>query len=436
MPDADTTICDFRTGTQPAGTYDDELLGAHFITGDGRGNENIALSMVHQIFHAEHNRLAADIDRRINSLLTPAEIAAWHAVDAGSGWDYGERLFQAARFGTEMQYQHLVFEEFARTMQPLINPFLGGLTSINPAISAEFAHTVYRLGHSMLPEVLTRIDAVTASRRRTTSGCSRRSSRRRSTTTALGGATLNAAQAAGSLVRGMSREVGNELDEFITDSVRNTLVGLPLDLAGNQHRARTQRRHSRAERRPPAVVHGHSRRGPQAVRELVRVRPEPEAQRIAGQLRRGLRHRPDDHQRDDGGRQARGGGDVVVAADRAVHVPAGATSGLDNVDFWVGGLAERQAVFGGLLGSTFNFVFEKQLENLQDGDRFYYLQRTDGLNFRFQLEGNSFAELIRRNTDFSGGMDVIFHTADFIFNSTDPALNRRRRSTSATACQI
>ena len=58
-----------------------------------------------------------------------------------------------------MQYQHLVFEEFARKMQPLINPFLGGLTSINGAISAEFAHTVYRLGHSMLPEVVARINA-------------------------------------------------------------------------------------------------------------------------------------------------------------------------------------------------------------------------------------------------------------------------------------
>ena len=32
-------------------------------------------------------------------------------------WD-GERLFQAAKFGTEMQYQHLVFEEFARKVQP------------------------------------------------------------------------------------------------------------------------------------------------------------------------------------------------------------------------------------------------------------------------------------------------------------------------------
>ena len=45
-PDADTTICDFRSRTRRSrpGTYDDELLDAHFITGDGRGNENIALT--------------------------------------------------------------------------------------------------------------------------------------------------------------------------------------------------------------------------------------------------------------------------------------------------------------------------------------------------------------------------------------------------------
>ena len=42
---------------------------------------------------------------------------------AGLVWD-GERLFQAAKFGTEMQYQHLVFEEFARKIQPNINVFL------------------------------------------------------------------------------------------------------------------------------------------------------------------------------------------------------------------------------------------------------------------------------------------------------------------------
>src|SRR5919205_1620745 len=93
------------------------------------------------------------------------------------------------------------------------------------------------------------------------------------------------------------------------------------------------------------------------------------------------------------------------------------TSGVDQVDFWVGGLAEKQAVFGGLLGSTFNFVFELQLEHLQDGDRFYYLQRTDGLNLKTQLEGNSLAELARRNTDVRATMDVIFNTPDFVFDA-------------------
>ncbi len=61
------------------------------------------------------------------------------------------------------------------------------------------------------------------------------------------------------------------------------------------------------------------------------------------------------------------------------------TTGLDAVDFWIGGLAEEIMPFGGMLGSTFNFVFETQLEALQNGDRFYYLHRTFGLNFLSEL---------------------------------------------------
>ena len=74
-------------------------------------------------------------------------------------------------------------------------------------------------------------------------------------------------------------------------------------------------------------------------------------------------------------------------------------TGVDAIDFWIGGLAEKQMPFGGLLGSTFNFVFEEQMEKLQDGDRFYYLERTQGLNFLSELENNSFAKLIMANTD-------------------------------------
>ena len=144
-------------------TYDDELLAAHFIAGDGRVNENIGLTTVHHIFHSEHNRLVGVIDGMLHdpTLFTAAELADWQAVSADrANWNYNERLFQAARFVTEMQYQHLAFEEFVRKVQPMVNLFgeggTGYHTEINPAIRAEFAHAVYRFGHSMLTESVDR----------------------------------------------------------------------------------------------------------------------------------------------------------------------------------------------------------------------------------------------------------------------------------------
>jgi hypothetical protein len=50
-PDSDSGV-----GLSEPGTYDNELLDAHYIAGDGRVNENIGLTTVHHMFHAEHNR--------------------------------------------------------------------------------------------------------------------------------------------------------------------------------------------------------------------------------------------------------------------------------------------------------------------------------------------------------------------------------------------
>src|SRR5262249_27141902 len=91
-------------------------------------------------------------------------------------------------------------------------------------------------------------------------------------------------------------------------------------------------------------------------------------------------------------------------------------TGLDTVDMWIGGLAEVTNINGGLLGSTNNYVFQNTLENLQDGDRLYYLARTPGLNLRTQLEGNSFAEMIERNTVGTNSLKAdVFATADCKF---------------------
>ena len=424
QPDTDTIPNPIFTPIPAEGgipRYDNELLDRHFITGDARGNENIALTMVHNLFHAEHNRLAHYIDQRLSQVLTADEVAAWHTVHAGSGWGYGERLFQAARFVTEMEYQHLVFEEFARTLQPLINPFLGGITSINGAITAEFAHTVYRLGHSMLPEVVGRINADGSD-----NSIRLLNAFLNPVEYNNGGSagTLPANKAAGAIIRGLSGQIGNELDEFVTESVRNTLLGLPLDLpAVNLARGRS-------EGIPPLN---------EARRQFFNATHDSTVQPYENWFDFGLSlkhaeslvnfiaaygtHASITSQSTVAGKRSAAA--VLVATNDPFLFEAAATSGLNQVDFWIGGLAEKQAVFGGLLGSTFNFVFEKQLENLQDGDRFYYLQRTDGLNLKTQLEGNSFAELARRNTDVGATMDVIFNTADFSFDAatltgTDP----------------
>ena len=230
------------------GVYDNELLDAHFVAGDGRVNENIGLTAVHHVFHSEHNRLVdhtkevalADAQAILDGGGSEAEAVAflneWLAIDvtsvpasvAGLVWD-GERLFQAAKFGTEMQYQHLVFEEFARKIQPTINTFLvpdGFDTTIDPSIVAEFAHVVYRFGHSMLTEQIDQFDPNFAPNH-----ISLIQGFLNPTAFTGPGGTIDDDVAAGAIIRGMTRQVGNEIDEFVTSALRNNLLGLPLDLA-------------------------------------------------------------------------------------------------------------------------------------------------------------------------------------------------------------
>ena len=252
FPDDDELVGGSLDKPLPAGSYDDELLDKHFICGDGRCNENIGLTAVHQVFHMEHDRLVDDIKATLAT--QPDLLEAFKAVnkDPQAGFvtfNYGERLFQAARFVTEMEYQHLVFEEFARKVQPAINPFEAfafGQTDIDPAITAEFAHAVYRFGHSMLTETLPRINAPEVVNAGAPlhndigllEGFLNPKSFYESGNSSI---TLNSVQATASLIMGMSDQAGNEIDEFVTDTLRNNLLGLPLDLASlNMARARSE----------------------------------------------------------------------------------------------------------------------------------------------------------------------------------------------------
>ncbi len=575
-PDADLTPS-ANFAAQAPGTYDDEMLNAHFTCGDGRCNENIALSTIHQIFHSEHDRLANEFDLTTLPAAGNAALSTdFHATNCPIGcatnnpalpitFTYGQRLFQAARFVTEMEYQHLVFEEFARKVQPAVRPFHVYSPDINPAVKAEFAHAVYRFGHSMLDDDVARVNVDPTTNARTDNSLPL-------LTAFLNppeffnnhGVPYTAEQAAGAIVMGSSDQVGNELDEFVTEVLRNNLLGLPLDLATlNMTRARSEgipslngvRRQIHAAtndgqlapytswadfgqhlKHPESLINFVAAYGthPTITSATTLVAKRDAARAIVDPLVTDVQP-PDaaafmfssnypgvtgvtavpavvainavqqfawasgstpadftltynatttpsvlavapiaavDAALDaivasgvtvTGGPLVSDGFTVtfnvagpvgtittsdpnlaissqiagvtgVAAVTGVTAIPAvdwrnvsGLTiTGLDSVDLWVGGLAEVTNLFGGLLGSTFNYVFQSQLEGLQDGDRFYYLARTPGLSLRTQLEGNSFSELIQRNTDNTFGLKAdAFATADCKFqlgNLTSPAI--------------
>lgn len=448
LPDGDTEI----GGNIPVdGEYDNELLNAHFIAGDGRANENIGLTAVHHVFHAEHNRLVdhtkeiafADAQAILDGGGSEAEAVAflneWLAVDVatlpataeGLIWD-GERLFQAAKFGTEMQYQHLVFEEFARKVQPTINAFLvpdGFDTTMDPSIVAEFAHVVYRFGHSMLTESIDRFSPDFAP-----DHISLIQGFLNPTAFTGPGGTIDDDVAAGAIIRGMTRQVGNEIDEFVTSALRNNLLGLPLDLASiNLARGRDTGVPSLNEARRTFY---------EATAQDVRLKPYESWVDYAGHLKHeasiinfiaayGTHELITSQTTVQGKRDAamtlifnQSFGGLAVQADsldflNAQGAYADRLGGLEDVDLWIGGLAEEIMPFGGMLGATFNFVFETQMERLQSGDRFYYLQRLDGLHLFGEMENNSFASMIMRNTDATHLPSDVFSTPGLILE-VDP----------------
>ncbi len=81
--------------------------------------------------------------------------------------------------------------------------------------------------------------------------------------------------------------------------------------------------------------------------------------------------------------------------------------GLNQVDAWVGMLAEEPQADGstGQMGSLMAAVFWEQLDRLQEGDPFYYVNRVASLGQKYWAEGLSPLEDILARTSLPGLMD-------------------------------
>ena len=140
-----------------------------------------------------------------------------------------------------------MFDEFARMVAPTIHLAGGVNVHIDPAITSEFANVVYRFGHSMLDENVNLyvlgadgkpVIGANGQPQMTQDGLIQAFTNpalfaNGVGTVGVGGSVGTAANSAmtADIILGTVNQVGNEIDEFVTGTLQNNLLGLPLDLA-------------------------------------------------------------------------------------------------------------------------------------------------------------------------------------------------------------
>jgi hypothetical protein len=94
-----------------------------------------------------------------------------------------------------------------------------------------------------------------------------------------------------------------------------------------------------------------------------------------------------------------------------VLVNGNTVKGIDRVDLWVGGLAEKH-INDGVVGSTFWVILHEQFDRLQEADRFYYLDRVGDADFYETLKELEFSDIVERNTGLTDLPKDIFSATD------------------------
>ncbi|HBL32137.1 MAG TPA: hypothetical protein DD490_35390 [Acidobacteria bacterium] len=256
-----------------------------------------------------------------------------------------EQIYQQARALVGAEIQAITYNEFLPVLlgRNAIRPYRGYRPQVNVGIENVFAAAAYRLGHSMLSSTLLRLGP---NGRAVAQG-----------NIALADAFFNPAAVRqlgiDPYLRGMAAQRAQELDNQVVDAVRNFLFGPPgaggFDLASlNIQRGRD-----------------HGLPGYNQVRAAYGL---PRVTSFAG-----------------------------ISSNPAVQAKLAAVySSPDDVDVWVGGLAENHLP-DAMVGATFSAILRDQFERLRDGDRFWYEIYLPQDLVR-QVRDQTLARIIRRNT--------------------------------------
>ena len=141
MPPFNTTTGEFADPVDPDAPEMANATGISdkiYVVGDVRGNENVLLLSFHTLFVREHNRLC--------------DVLAVKNPD----WD-DEQLYQYARKMVGGLIQSIVYEEWLPEMGLQLPTYTGYDPTVHPQLSNTFTAAAYRLGHTLLNDVIRRI---------------------------------------------------------------------------------------------------------------------------------------------------------------------------------------------------------------------------------------------------------------------------------------
>ncbi len=270
----------------------------------------------------------------------------------------GDQIYQRARRMVGALMQVITYREFLPMLlgPDALSPYRGYRPEVDASIANLFSTAAYRFGHSTLSTTILRLN-----RNLEPIGAGNLALRDAFF------APLRLVEEGGidPILRGLASQACQSVDPYVIDDLRNFLFGPPgaggFDLVSlNIQRGRDH--------------------GLPSYNDVRQAFGMPRAQRFADITR--------DRQMQDRLRSA--------------------YSHVDEVDLWVGGLAEDRRR-GAMVGELWYRIFKDQFEALRDGDRFWY-QRALNRRDLDRAERTSLADVIRRNTDIGNELqDEVFY---------------------------
>ena len=278
---------------------------------------------------------------------------AAQAARANPTWS-DEELYQYARRIVIAEIQHITYDEFLPSLMGsnALPAYSGYRADVNPGIATEFSSAAFRLGHSMLGDEIRLLND---------NGVQVRSAV--SLRDAFFDPSLVQQVNIDPILKHLATDTAQEIDTIIIDDVRNFLFGEPgqggFDLASlNIQRGRD---HGIADYNTVRQAYGLSR-----ITRFDQITSDPYFQATL----------------------------------------ASTYGSVDNIDLWIGGLAEDHLP-NSSLGPTFTRILVDQFTRLRDGDRFWY-ENALPANLARDVENTSLAEIIERNTNLTSMQDNVF----------------------------